>query len=79
MFSLSYTFVNIKADMFANVFSLGLLETGEKVASAFIARKEIYSHMKSQAAFSLGNIRIDTIKCLFQTERQLINVREHVS
>lgn len=34
--------------------------------------------MKSQDAFSLGNIKTDTIKCLFQTERQLVNVREHV-
>lgn len=74
-----HIYVNIKGYMFVNIFSLGLLMKGGEVASVFIVRKEIHSHMKSHGTFSLGNIKIDIMKCLSQTERQLINFRKHVS
>lgn len=63
--------------MFANIFSLGLLK-GE-TASVFTVRKEMHSHMKSQETFSLGNMKTDVVKCVSQADRQLINVRKHVS
>lgn len=39
----------------------------------------MHSHVKSQETFSLGNMKIDVVKCVSQAERQLINVRKHVS
>lgn len=39
----------------------------------------MHSHMKSQETFSLGNMKTDVGKCVSQADRQLVNVRKHVS
>lgn len=67
MFLFMSIYVNTKACMFVNIFSLGLLKkVGGAVESVFIVRKEIDWHGKPEGTFSLGDIKIDMIKDLSQ-------------